>query len=140
MTRDYELGRHLASAGPGLLWKVHAGVKKTSKQEVCIFVFDKKAPELEKLPKKQKEQIFDMLKKVCFCQICHGLHLRSIMCIHTHRANEYFTLVSCLQLICHILAVNLFVAVWFICVGGVNHLCFSGSWQTQYSHFSLDVA
>ncbi len=64
VTRDYEFGRHIASAGPGLLWKVHSGVKKNSKQEVCIFVFDKKAPELEKLPKKQKEQIFDMLKKV----------------------------------------------------------------------------
>ena len=68
VTRDYELGRHIASAGPGLLWKVHSGVKKTSKQEVCIFVFDKKAPEFEKLPKKQKEQLFDMLKKVR-CQL-----------------------------------------------------------------------
>ena len=64
VTREFELGKHIASAGPGLLWKVHTGVKKTSKQEVCIFVFDKKAPEFEKLPKKQKEAIYEMLKKV----------------------------------------------------------------------------
>jgi len=64
VTRDYELGRHIASAGPWLLWKVHTGIKKSSKQEVCIFVFDKKTPELEKLPKKQRDKIFDMLKKV----------------------------------------------------------------------------
>ena len=64
VTREFELGKHVASAGPGLLWKVHAGVKKTSKQEVSIFVFDKKAPEFDKLPKKQKEAIYEMLKKV----------------------------------------------------------------------------
>lgn len=64
VTRDYELGRHIASAGPGLLWKVHSGVKKTSRKEVCVFVFDKKAQEFEKLTKKQREAIYEMLKKV----------------------------------------------------------------------------
>ena len=64
VTREYELGKHVASAGPGLLWKVHCGLKKSSKQEVSIFVFEKKAPEFEKLPKKQKAAICEMLKKV----------------------------------------------------------------------------
>ena len=64
VTRDYELDRHIASAGPGLLWKVHSGVKKTTRQEVSIFVFNKKAPEFEKLTKKQREALYEMLKKV----------------------------------------------------------------------------
>lgn len=65
VTREYELGKHIASAGPGLLWKVHSGVKKTTRQEVSIFVLDKKAPELEKVPRKQKEALYEILKKVC---------------------------------------------------------------------------
>ena len=32
VTKEYEIGRHLASAGPGLLWKVHSGVKKSTRQ------------------------------------------------------------------------------------------------------------
>ena len=28
-----------------------------------MFMFDKKAPEIDKLPKKQREAIFEMLKK-----------------------------------------------------------------------------
>ncbi len=62
--REFELGKQVASAGPGLLWKVHTGIKKSSRQEVSIFVFDKKAPEFDKLPKKQKEALYEMLKKV----------------------------------------------------------------------------
>ncbi len=64
VTREFELGRHVASAGPGLLWKVHSGVKKSSGQPVSVFVLDKKSPELDKLSKKQKEAIYEMLKKV----------------------------------------------------------------------------
>lgn len=64
VTREYELGKHVASAGPGLLWKVHIGFKKTTRQEVSIFVLDKKASELEKLSRKQKEALYEMLKKV----------------------------------------------------------------------------
>ena len=32
VTKEYEIGRHIASAGPGLLWKVYTGVKKTTRQ------------------------------------------------------------------------------------------------------------
>ena len=35
--RDYELGKQIASAGPGLLWKVHAGVKKSNRQVMDYF-------------------------------------------------------------------------------------------------------
>ena len=36
VTREYEVGKHVASAGPGLLWKVYAGVKKSTRQ-VCAW-------------------------------------------------------------------------------------------------------
>ena len=36
VTREYEVGKHIASAGPGLLWKVYAGVKRTTRQ-VCAW-------------------------------------------------------------------------------------------------------
>ena len=32
-------------------------------QEVSVFIFDKKAPEFDKMPKKQREAICEMLKK-----------------------------------------------------------------------------
>ncbi len=32
VTREYEIGKHIASAGPGLLWKVYRGMKKTTRQ------------------------------------------------------------------------------------------------------------
>ena len=37
VTREYEIGRHVASAGPGLMWKIHDGIKKSSRQ-VCVCV------------------------------------------------------------------------------------------------------
>ena len=36
VTKEYELGRHIASAGPGLMWKVYSATKKTTRQ-VCIY-------------------------------------------------------------------------------------------------------
>ena len=32
-------------------------------QEVSVFIFDKKAPEFDRMPKKQREAICEMLKK-----------------------------------------------------------------------------
>jgi len=32
VTREYEIGKHVASAGPGLLWKVYNGIKKSTRQ------------------------------------------------------------------------------------------------------------
>ena len=32
ITREFEIGVHCASGGPNLLWKIHNGVKKTTKQ------------------------------------------------------------------------------------------------------------
>jgi SCY1-like protein 2 len=32
VTKEYELGRHVASAGPGLMWKIYSAHKKTTRQ------------------------------------------------------------------------------------------------------------
>ncbi|KAG7225689.1 hypothetical protein INR49_012275 [Caranx melampygus] len=42
VTREFEVGRHIASGGPGMCWRIYNGTKKSTKQEVAVFVFDKK--------------------------------------------------------------------------------------------------
>ena len=39
VTKEYELGRHIASAGPGLMWKVYSATKKTTRQVyiTCMY-------------------------------------------------------------------------------------------------------
>ena len=32
VTRDYEIGKQVASAGPGLMWKVHHATKKSTRK------------------------------------------------------------------------------------------------------------
>ncbi|GLD56311.1 SCY1-like protein 2 isoform X1 [Lates japonicus] len=47
VTREFEVGRHIASGGPGMCWRIYNGTKKSTKQEVAVFVFDKKMHPLE---------------------------------------------------------------------------------------------
>ncbi|XP_058481774.1 SCY1-like protein 2 isoform X1 [Solea solea] len=61
VTREFEVGRHIASGGPGLCWRIYNGTKKSTKQEVAVFVFDKKM--VDKYQKFEKDQIIDSLKK-----------------------------------------------------------------------------
>lgn len=61
VTREFEATRHIASCGPGLLWKIYAGYKKSTKQEAAIFVFEKKV--LEKYSRRDRETIIENLKK-----------------------------------------------------------------------------
>ncbi|XP_065353712.1 SCY1-like protein 2 [Cloeon dipterum] len=42
VTREYEATKLIGSAGPGLLWKIYSGHKKSTKQEVSVFVLEKK--------------------------------------------------------------------------------------------------
>jgi len=37
VTREFEVGRHIASGGPGLCWRIYNGTKKSTKQ-VCVCV------------------------------------------------------------------------------------------------------
>ncbi|XP_015256380.1 PREDICTED: SCY1-like protein 2 isoform X1 [Cyprinodon variegatus] len=61
VTREFEVGRHIASGGPGLCWRIYNGTKKSTKQEVAVFVFDKKM--IDKYQKFEKDQIIDSLKR-----------------------------------------------------------------------------
>ncbi|XP_061662993.1 SCY1-like protein 2 [Syngnathoides biaculeatus] len=61
VTREFEVGRHIASGGPGMCWRIYNGTKKSTKQEVAVFVFDKKM--IEKYQKFDKDQIVDSLKR-----------------------------------------------------------------------------
>ncbi|KAM6961663.1 SCY1-like protein 2 isoform 1-T1 [Tautogolabrus adspersus] len=61
VTREFEVGRHIASGGPGLCWRIYNGTKKSTKQEVAVFVFEKKT--VDKYPKFEKDQIVDSLKR-----------------------------------------------------------------------------
>ncbi|XP_061618411.1 SCY1-like protein 2 [Phyllopteryx taeniolatus] len=61
VTREFEVGRHIASGGPGLCWRIYNGTKKSTKQEVAVFVFDKKM--IDKYQKFDKDQIVDSLKR-----------------------------------------------------------------------------
>src|SRR5215469_11059924 len=57
VTKEYEIcqygGRlqYLGCTGPGGVWKIYAGVKKSTRQEASIFVFDKK--QLDKFSNKR---------------------------------------------------------------------------------------
>lgn len=61
VTREFEVGRHIASGGPCMCWRIYNGTKKSTKQEVAVFVFDKKV--VDKYQKFEKDQIIDSLKK-----------------------------------------------------------------------------
>ncbi|XP_032893834.1 SCY1-like protein 2 isoform X2 [Amblyraja radiata] len=61
ITREFEVGRHIASGGTGMAWKIFHGVKKSTKQEVAVFVFDKKL--IEKCQKFEKDHVIESLKK-----------------------------------------------------------------------------
>lgn len=37
VTREFEVGRHIASGGPGMCWRIYNGTKKSTKQ-VCVCV------------------------------------------------------------------------------------------------------
>ncbi|KAG7167470.1 SCY1-like protein 2-like [Homarus americanus] len=61
VTREFEATAHIASAGPGLLWKVYKGYKKSTKQDAAIFVFEKRL--IEKWDKQEREIMLDKLRK-----------------------------------------------------------------------------
>nr|XP_050845293.1 SCY1-like protein 2 isoform X1 [Vespula vulgaris] len=62
VTREFEVIAHIGSAGPGLLWKVYSGYKKSTKQEAAIFLFEKRI--LERWSSKtDRELILETLKR-----------------------------------------------------------------------------
>ncbi|XP_034945369.1 SCY1-like protein 2 [Chelonus insularis] len=62
VTREFEITAHIASAGPGLLWKVYSGYKKSTKQSAAIFVFEKRL--LDRWSNKsEREAVLEALKR-----------------------------------------------------------------------------
>ncbi|CAB3254404.1 unnamed protein product [Arctia plantaginis] len=61
VTREFEATQFIASAGPGLLWKVYKGYKKSTKQEASIFVFEKK--QLDRWTKGDRDIMLETLKR-----------------------------------------------------------------------------
>jgi SCY1-like protein 2 len=62
LTREYDLIRHVASAGPQLIFKVFDAIKKSTKEDAALFVLDKKSLD-QKFNKKDKELILDMIRR-----------------------------------------------------------------------------
>ncbi|CAG9787952.1 unnamed protein product [Diatraea saccharalis] len=61
VTREFEATQFIASAGPGLLWKIYKGYKKSTKQEASIFVFEKK--HLDRWSKADRDIMMEILRR-----------------------------------------------------------------------------
>lgn len=61
VTREFDASSHIASGGPGLLWKIYKGTKRSTKQEASIFVFEKK--QLDRYNKNDKEIVLEVLRR-----------------------------------------------------------------------------
>ncbi|VDM40080.1 unnamed protein product [Toxocara canis] len=61
VTREYEILSQIASAGPGLSWKIYAGRKHSTKQAVAVWLFDKK--DLDRWPRHEKELFTEVLRR-----------------------------------------------------------------------------
>jgi len=61
VTREYQVGKQVASFGPGLSWKVFEGKKKTTGQEVSVFVLEKKL--IDSYDKRDREPILEVFRK-----------------------------------------------------------------------------
>ncbi|XP_075266361.1 SCY1-like protein 2 [Convolutriloba macropyga] len=61
LIREYEIGNHFASAGSGLSWKVYDGRKRSTGQEVSIWLFEKR--QFDKMPKKDHQVVCETLKR-----------------------------------------------------------------------------
>lgn len=61
LTREFEVSDHICSAGQGLGWKVYGAVKKSTKEEAALFLFEKR--QLDRYSRKDRDLIIEVLKK-----------------------------------------------------------------------------
>ncbi|KAF5275855.1 hypothetical protein FQR65_LT04093 [Abscondita terminalis] len=61
VTREFDATCHIASGGPGLLWKIYKGYKRSTKQEAAIFVLEKR--QLDKFNKSDREMVLESVRR-----------------------------------------------------------------------------
>lgn len=62
LLKNYNIEKdHFLTGGFNNLWKIYKGSRKDRKQDVCIFVLEKKV--LDKFPQEEREEILNSLKK-----------------------------------------------------------------------------
>uniref|UniRef100_A0A1I8BM45 Protein kinase domain-containing protein n=1 Tax=Meloidogyne hapla TaxID=6305 RepID=A0A1I8BM45_MELHA len=59
--REYTVGQQVASAGPGLCWKIYSATRNSTKQEVSVWIFEKK--QMENWLKVKREEFPEILKR-----------------------------------------------------------------------------
>ncbi|KAK6184566.1 hypothetical protein SNE40_007015 [Patella caerulea] len=61
LSRDFDTHSQTASGGPGMLWRIYNGVKRTTKQEASIFLLEKK--DLERYSRRDRERILESMRR-----------------------------------------------------------------------------
>lgn len=61
VSREFDLENQVGSSGPGLLWKLYAATKKSSKEPATVWIFEKKL--VDRFSKRERELIIDKLKQ-----------------------------------------------------------------------------
>ncbi|KAK4881620.1 hypothetical protein RN001_004939 [Aquatica leii] len=61
VTREFDATCHIASGGPGLLWKIYKGYKRSTKQEAAVFVLEKR--QLDKFNKSDRELVLESMRR-----------------------------------------------------------------------------
>jgi len=63
VTRDFEVNEHVASGGPGLLWKIYSGSKKSTKEPAAVFVLEKRLLDAHFPVKQERDALLDQLRR-----------------------------------------------------------------------------
>ncbi|GMT04731.1 hypothetical protein PENTCL1PPCAC_26905 [Pristionchus entomophagus] len=61
LTREYDVGEQIGTAGPGLHWKIYSGKKKSTQQPVAVWLFERR--DMDKWSKEDKEEFTNTIKK-----------------------------------------------------------------------------
>ncbi|VUZ46754.1 unnamed protein product [Hymenolepis diminuta] len=61
VSREFDLENQVGSSGPGLLWKLYAATKKSSKEPATVWIFEKKL--VDRFCKRERELIIEKLKQ-----------------------------------------------------------------------------
>ncbi|XP_064607095.1 SCY1-like protein 2 [Liolophura sinensis] len=80
ITKYYDIGRHVASAGPELIWKIYDAVRLEDKKQASVFIFEKKIADKLHKPRR-RETVAEILRRevrqlgrIRHPQILHILH------------------------------------------------------------------